>query len=247
MNKIRKIKLFGERNSGTRYLEKLIELNLDVEILPGSVPQSVHALSGRSERVRDLYFSITYRKNLGWKHAMAPSSDQLKRLEIDGILFITLTKNPYAWLLSLERRPYHQKQATDSFAQFLQTEWRTVGRENHAQAFPNPIVMWNEKNRSYLGLNHGACVQNLRYEDLINEPATAISDIARTFSIARKDDSFINQTRSTKSDSDKGFDKYRTYYLEEQWRSEFDPTLLALINPHLDGDLMKRFRYELVC
>ncbi|MCC6456099.1 MAG: hypothetical protein IT328_14185 [Caldilineaceae bacterium] len=247
MKNRRKIKIYGERNSGTRYLTKLIELNLDAELLPGSVPRTIRLLGGHYEGIRDLYFWATYRQNLGWKHAMAPTPAQVKALHMDGVLFITLTKNPYAWLLSMYRRPYHQRQSEDSFAAFLQSKWPTVARENYAQAFPNPLVMWNEKNRSYLSLNQGACVRNLRYEDLLRNPEAIVAGIASEYSIPKKQPNFVNVTQSTKPEPGKQFEDYQTYYLEERWRSKLDPDLLALINPQLDREVVTRFGYELVC
>jgi hypothetical protein len=243
---VRKVKIYGERNTGTGYLTQLIRLNLDVEILAGSVPWVIDRLAGRNESIRDLYFRATHRRNLGWKHTMAPNPEYLKASPIDGVVFITVTKNPYSWLLSLYRRPYHGKQTVDSFAAFLQTPWPTVGRENHAEAFPNPIIMWNEKNRAYLNLNKGICVQNLRYEDLLCDPEVVITDLAIAYDMPRKQAGFVNLTQSTKPDPDKGYNYYHSYYLEERWRDKFDPSLLALVNEWLDNEVVKCFSYEMI-
>jgi hypothetical protein len=252
MKTVCKVKIYGERNTGTGYLTQLIQLNLDVEMLAGSLPWLLDRLAGGNESIRDLYFRTTARRNLGWKHTQVSGLEELKEARIDDVVFITLTKNPYSWLLSLYRRPYHGKQnhgkqTMDSFAAFLQSPWPTVERENHVEAFPNPIVMWNEKNRAYLNLNQGICVQNLRYEDLLRDPEVVITDLATTYAMPRKQAEFVNLTQSTKeADPDKGFNYYHAYYLEERWRDKFDPSLLTLVNESLDEEVVKRFRYEMI-
>ncbi len=42
--KVKYVKIMGERNSGTNYLDALIRKNFDVSILPGSVPKSFNRI-----------------------------------------------------------------------------------------------------------------------------------------------------------------------------------------------------------
>jgi len=97
----RRVKIYGERNTGTSYLEALLVRNLAVDCLRGGVPRSIRRFFANSERARDWYFHATYRSNLGWKHACVPTESQLAiaRTNSTDVLFLTLTKNPYAWLL----------------------------------------------------------------------------------------------------------------------------------------------------
>ena len=120
------IKLYGERNTNTNYISKLIQLNLDAEEVPGIVPSHVMGFRIRPgmELIRDIYFSLTYKKNLGWKHTRVKPASELRKYAIlkSDISFLTITKNPYSWLLSLYRNPYHQyhKKKPD-FETFLHT------------------------------------------------------------------------------------------------------------------------------
>jgi len=142
------IKLYGERNTGTNYLESLIKRNLYVTMLRGDAHPLVQFVSPWLEWPRDLFFSFTARNNLGWKHAVAVGSEQLQAWNAtESIFFITITKNPYSWLLSMQRRPYHlsNKSKAGSFEKFLQTPWRAVGRENYAGWFETLIDLWNLK------------------------------------------------------------------------------------------------------
>lgn len=89
-----KIKIYGERNSGTIYLEWLIHKNLVAEIVEGF--------------------------EFGWKHRLAPVEDELTDLMKNEILYLCLVKNPYSWLLSMHKRPYQHEVLKDlSFSEFI--------------------------------------------------------------------------------------------------------------------------------
>ncbi|MEM9164412.1 MAG: hypothetical protein AAGC54_15255, partial [Cyanobacteria bacterium P01_F01_bin.4] len=113
-------------------------LNLDVHELPGSVPKPIDTMRSRpiiKETLKDLYFATTFRHNLGWKHAFVKANRVLKASDQLAIrpAFITITKNPYSWLLSLYKRPYHQykkKEHRPDFETFIASPWKTVGRED---------------------------------------------------------------------------------------------------------------------
>ncbi|MBW1914379.1 MAG: hypothetical protein JRI86_05510 [Deltaproteobacteria bacterium] len=211
----KRIKIYGERNAGTKYLVKLARLNFDVFILRGEARHSfVPSFLRKTEAAKDLFFRMTFSQNLGWKHAIAPDPAYLKKMQIysNDLLFLTISKNPYSWLLSLFRRAYHQKKKMDSFEDFLTTPWETVARERSRKEFENPIVMWNEKNRSYLDL--------------------------------RKQGSFMNCLLSTKNKGKKDYNYYRKYYLQEQWREKLDTNIIKIINKYLDAEIMERFDYK---
>lgn len=250
------VKLYGERNSGTRYLSKLIELNLDATLVPGVVAKHVgrlqRALPGR-EWLRDAYFASTYRSNLGWKHAAVDAAAarklQARRAAAGSkLILLTLTKNPYAWLLSLYDRPYHSGQRDElDFESFLHTPWRSVGRDNLKRAvLPTPIELWNVKNRSYLKLtrsNPSAC--GLTYERILTDPRQVIERLAANFNIIKSTRYFENVRISTKGRS-RNFAEYRDYYLNERWQSRLSTTAVATINRLIDKYLMDQFGYTVL-
>jgi len=244
------LKIYGERNTGTNYLTKLIRLNLSVVQLPGTIPKWVRSLQNRlpgSEWVRDVYFFGAYPRNLGWKHAAARAPDKLKNCLPGGpICFLTLTKNPYAWLLSLHRMPYHQKNSSaGDFQTFLKTPWETVRRENAPRKLSSPVALWNLKNRSYLKLKAAAPTLNIRYEDLLENPAAVLGEISQTFSLGWKSSSFVNYEQPAKAHA-KNNAFYRDYYLNEKWRAGLSPASVKLINRQLDAEVMQAFNYEWV-
>lgn len=254
MNQIMPIlKLYGERNCGTNYLHELIRANLQVEQLRGTVPGYVMFLQKvvpGVNLVRDLYFHLTFSKNLGWKHVLVPSGDCIRGQAVctRDVSFVTITKNPYSWLLSLYRRPYDGYRRWDKlpdFDAFITAPWSTIRRERSPRRFPNPIEMWNRKNRAYIHLQREFPALTLRYEDLLADPETVMRRIATTFSLSWTQEGFINVNESTKKqDATKDFSYYRRYYLEEQWKPKLRPRSIEIINELLDEDVLEHFGYE---
>lgn len=241
-----RIKIYGERNTGTNYLQKLITKNLEVTMLRGTVPAKWIRFIRNSEIGRDLYFRLAFSRTLGWKHAIAPTPKDLEKIGIchRTVFFVTLTKNPYSWLLSLYRRPYHSRNELMSFEEFLVTPWKTVGRENGPNAFSNPVAMWNCKNRSYLELDGRSPVVNLRYEDLLADPESVIHRIANRFDVKLRGKAVINVDQSTKEKSVKDFQYYREYYLQQNWKRELGREAIDIINDRLDEQLLTYFGYD---
>ena len=78
------IKIFGERNSGTNFIERLIEKNcLNINV-----------------------FSSYYRGGTGWKHGF-PNIKYFNKL--DNTLFIFVIRDLELWLKSMYNQPYHYK------------------------------------------------------------------------------------------------------------------------------------------
>lgn len=89
-----RIKIYGERNTGTKYLEWLINKNLGIEPDAGF--------------------------RLGWKHRLIPEDPGCFEKDSPDTLFICMTKNPYSWLLSMHKRPLkHMMLRKTRFVDFL--------------------------------------------------------------------------------------------------------------------------------
>lgn len=247
----RLIKIYGERNTNTNYLEKLIHLNLDAKQLPGIAPRYVRAiqkiLPGK-EWLRDLFFSVTRHRNLGWKHTRVMSASELRHYGVHkrDICFVSITKNPYAWLLSLYRKPYsHQYSGgRPDFETFLQTPWKTVVRDNCENLLASPIALWNIKNASYLQLANLNGL-NITTESTVQDPQSVIEKISNHFSIDKLSGKFLNYERSTK-DETRNFSYYQDYYLNEKWRDDLSGQAVATISGAVDRNLMRQFGYKVL-
>lgn len=246
------IKVYGERHTNTNYISRLIALNLAAREVSGMVPLLVTGLQfllpGNKEWLRDLYFRYTERRNLGWKHTCVRPWDELKAYPLvqRGLVFLTLTKNPYSWLLSLHRRPYqrHYVGPKPDFETFLREPWPTVLRENTAPQLDNPIELWNIKNRAYLQLDPQRTL-NITTESTLDCPERIIQQLVDRLGIARKSAQFINYEASTK-EAGKDNSYYRDYYLNERWRSKLSAEAIATINQTVDRQLMAHFGYTVL-
>ena len=252
------IKIYAERNTGTNYLENLISMNLDVKILKGNFPFPVYLFGYIIQKkmpnlfkdyfifetFEDLYYKMSSSINLGWKHELI-TPQRIKEIEAykNPVCFISLIKNPYSWLLSLHRNPYGAAEINTSFEQFLTEPFKTLKRENHPEPFENPIILWNEKNKSYLQLKNNFPAIYIKYEDLLSDPKSAIDSISRQINLEKRFDDFKNITESTKEKS-KDFSYYKNYYLKEIWKEKLNKKSIEIINKYLDEDLLNYFSYE---
>ncbi|MEZ6127626.1 MAG: hypothetical protein R3C59_03025 [Planctomycetaceae bacterium] len=242
------VKIYGERNSGTIYLSELLRLNFHIRELQGFVPWTVSALQmllPGKEAVRDAWFATTFARNLGWKHMQAMPPEELRQYAITSgrLHFLTITKNPYSWLLSMHRRPYHQYYDRSlTFEEFLTTPWKSTGRDAADAVIANPIELWNLKNRSYCRLCPESGALNLRYEDVLDDTQRILQQVEDRFQLKRRNREFRNYEPSTK-DSSRDSDYYRDYYLNERWRSKLSAQAVRIINEHLDHELRQTFGY----
>lgn len=244
------IKIYGERNTNTNYISKLINLNLNVIELSGRVPPYIKKLQkwlpGR-ELVRDSYFAMSYQDNLGWKHAKVKSVPELEACEImnKNLCILTITKNPYSWLQSLYRNPYHQfNKEKVGFEKFLQTPWKTVGRDNCCKILDNPVKLWNIKNKSYIDLENLNSL-NITTEETLQNPEGVIDGICNKFTIDKKSVNFLNYEESTK-DKSKNHEWYKNYYLNERWKETLSHEAITIINQSVDRNVMRHFGYEIL-
>ncbi len=244
------IKIYGDRNSGTRYLERLIKKNLNVKILPGVVPKFVRIITKRLKKrnkIRAAYHKFSYYRNLGWKHTIVKSPQELEKYRIclKNIVFLTISKNPYSWLLSLHRRPYTPNGSfyrNLDFENFLSERFYTLEYENIINMKYNPIELWNMKNNSYLELSKSFQTINFKHEEVLANPEKTIN-LIQNLTRCSKTDNFRNVIQSTKGDS-KDFSWYQDYYLEEKWRNELSFKSIKIINKYLDDFILSRIGYR---
>lgn len=249
MNKL--IKVYGERNTNTNYISKLLELNLNVTEVPGTVPISIQRILDRvvpyNEWLRDFYFKLSFANNLGWKHSLVKPWSEIEKYSItkSNLFFLTISKNPYSWLLSLYRNPYHQHYSKKpSFETFVSSPWKTVRRDNIRKVLSSPVELWNMKNRSYLQLDSRRAL-NITTESIIEDPQGCIKRIGEKFCIEARSEHFIGYERSTKEAS-KDSNYYRDFYMLERWRHDLSDKAIEAINESVDQDLMAHFGYQVL-
>ena len=210
---MRFIKIYGEQNSGTIYLEWLLNKNLDTTLL-------------------DSY-------EFGWKHRIAPSEDELTEKIKQEVLFLCLVKNPYSWLISMHKRPYHHESLRKlSFLDFLKYSYGD---------YRNPIVMWNTKNASYVKMSDFVKFHEIiKYEDILMDPAGFVNKMAEKYGFS-KPPIFKNMSNLlTNSHGIKSQKFHKEYYLTEEWRKNLRHDHVKQINDWLDQSLMEKLNYSIL-
>jgi hypothetical protein len=184
---IESIYVFGQRNSGTNYVNSLIMRNCVV-----------------SDNLR-APFNPDNQKIFGWKHgfpAMIAAPDN--------VLSIVVYRDPITWLDSLCRAPWHTAPhlRNIAFSQFIRSEWHSIvddagfgipmndarwGKELMAdrdpltgKRFANAMRMRNAKNVGFATLDH-RCenVLRVRYESVVQNPDGFLNALCATYGLLR--------------------------------------------------------------
>ena len=242
---LKEIKIYGERNSGTNYMEELLRTNLNARIIR-YVPSQSFGKYLKKESFIGLVYEYNKNEYLGWKHGK-PRIKAINNYQNSKLLVITVTKNPYSFLLSLKRRPYHYRGNKDcDFKTFISSNWQTIMRDNCGfKNIHSPMDLWNIKNKSYLELGQkvNKVVLNLKYEDIVLDPLKIVEKVVGILNEDFEANKFTNVEKSTKHDQ-KLYEEYKTFYLNEEWRKELASEDIELINERLDLELMEQFGYQ---
>lgn len=220
MVEIKYVQIYGERCSGTNYLEQLINKNFNLQI----------------------------RWAFGWKHWHSFSQFPKFEYDLDEWLFLVIYRNPLDWLRSLYRQQHHFPDSikTLNFSDFLRNQWWSVfkGQEHMSDRNPltqerykNILKMRGGKHHNYLELKNK--VKNVYYinYDLLNlDRRKIIRDISHTFKIPLRK-GFVDQITSYK-----GLGKIKYIKTKYDSISEDD---LNFIKEELDLELEIYLGYEL--
>lgn len=213
----------GERCSGTNYLQKLVETNLNVK--------------------------YEQQPNTGWKHGYY-SLFAYQRDSPDTFLTIVIFRNPFDWLRSVYHTPHHIVGASGgcwisylkpTFSEFIRNEVnqfhidKILHRERHPLTFEkakNFMELRKWKLQNFLNLkNILPNTYYTTYEELAQDPQKIISEINdRWFNI---DFEFQNWTKYKKTDEEYTKKDYLTISDEDR----------SFIIENLDWDLESKFGY----
>ena len=233
-----KVKIFGERNCGTRVLAVLLQKNLGAEIFPSTAaeldPWGYDRLAGDIEAGIDIENGIdAIFRNVdaahSWKHCATNFEDVGSFADC---LTIFLVKHPLSWLVSLFDRPYHQiGPGARTVAELAGSSWQTVERERLNCRAYKPFDLYREKIASYLDLAPRIRSVFVRFEDVVSEPEKVVRELGLK-------GPFNPHEQSTK-DQGKTLVDYRIHYAEERWRQK-----VADLTDHPDWDQVRKFGYR---
>ena len=257
------VKLFGERNTGTRAMLDMLRATRAVNLrLP--TDDGVHKLSDKIELTTAItaYYDDAWRKLFldalrdhddyravplaAWKHA-APvwHSD----FETHRVHVMFTVRNPYSWAVSMARRPYHiAGPRTPDFATFLRRPWLTQRRDNTEPLLASVIDLWNVKFRAFVDFQGRAARAGvetalIKFEDFVADPEATVSETLFNWGAAQTH--VRAQKKSTKGEG-QSLEKLQSYYNAEGWRQYHTCETIEAINAGLDWELMDRAGYALL-
>jgi len=249
------IKVFGERNTGTRAILQMIRAmpNLTTVVPDLKKPPKIKEMQRRiKDRFRDKWldeymeaFSFENRNRVGgvaaWTHA-APYFDQSYAKAGANVVFVT--KNPYSWMVSLYKHPHHAKGIScEVLEQFVDYPWLTLPKDRVEMVLNSPMCLWNKKLRAYADFQD-ICdipVYQFSFESFVRLPVKTMTAALDSFGIDSTGLAAIPIAAKRKILM---ADELPDYYNKEQWRQGLTRQSVALINQHTDWQVAKRFGYE---
>ena len=265
------IKVFGERNTGTHFLIKLLRNNTNAELLvhpdgasegtrknfermvacyPDLTKSNPALRSVILERLIDSDRAKDIPEYYGWKHA-AVSANQLKQNpKFEQTLFICLIRNPWRFISALHRRPYNlfPRPQTD-LSDFIQQPILTNARDNLVESYlSSPVELWNRKTESYLAFK-SSCPTNVvlaYYEDMICDVSNFLNSL-QFFCEVKSPPKIPN--RSTKRDTktherdEKTFSDYKIEVEQYSPLTSLGEEACKLIAERIDHNVFQKTYY----
>jgi len=234
---IRFVQIFGERRSGTNYLETLVQQNFREVRL-------TRDFGGKHWFIRGL--EPRGRANETTDHqCVRPLGDS------DDTLMLVIHRNPYDWLRSLQAKPFHAwghdslplrefitKPWVSSEVAAVNPTWTVRDDEYYfIEEATNVLAMRSLKLRHFLALPAAAPnVAVIRYDDLAADQ-TILGEIADRFNIALQGDSLRNVDTYVGRSGNAAFDGGQRY--EPIGKADLD-----FINENLDWDIESTAGYS---
>ncbi len=252
-NRQRWVKVFGERNTGTRAVVWMLRaLNGVTPGFPNYQGRDLDALQARvdtqfsgfqHEMFNDALDDVR-RSRMGahsaWKHA-APQVDDSYAAKGASVLF--MVRDPYSWIAALYRNPYHARAPRpDTLAQFLEQPWLTMQRDNIAPILMSPMELWNEKLRAYRAFAEAAPVPStvLAFEDFVLAPVEALGAALQRFDIPVEGLAEIPESTKKRG---KTRAQRLAYYKARAWEREVSTDAARLVNEYVNWDVAAHFGY----
>jgi hypothetical protein len=210
--------IFGERCSGTTFLENSILKNFDLE--------------------------VTWK--YGWKHMWnSPDFDPPFGYNSDDgeTLFIGIVRNPVNWIDSFFIKPYHvPENKMSSIENFLDdTDFTSFNDENINIEKYNSIFELRKVKNDMLKNTIPSLVKNyilIKYEDLDSNFDKVISEISSTFNICLKEESIFRPLGY------KGFDDPEVFELFFPRKIQLSPEIYEKIITKVDKEQEISLGYE---
>lgn len=246
------VKQFGERNTATNAVRSLVSTIPNIQLLPSTAPEidpvayqrlRAHCWNCPKDREAgiDAIFAVAGER-CAWKHCATVFADASSFADC---LVLFSVRHPASWLVGLFDNPYHALSPVPStMREFVQSEWKTVGRERLGSRSFRPLELLNAKLRSYRDFaaalaEAGIAFRFIRFEDVVLQQETIFRAIAAD--LGEPDARFEPLQQSTK-DPARSLADYQRHYGQEAWRAAL-AGVEDCVNRQVDWSLVSDFGY----
>lgn len=256
------VKVYGERNSGTNFVEQMILRTFDIEIIWNipDIPQErrrdiensgLPTVSANClvERIWDEIYYDYRLQHRGWKHEKL-SDDRLADYEAAAAGkcgFVFVVRNPFDWSRSMQRNPFHvQQHVSQDFSEFIRSPWMLLKRDCIDKDYlATPVLLWKIKVAEYIRLASEGRGLLVRYEDVLQKPDSVLAAFNTFFGADKSELTFpIKSARSFVSDT-RTFTSFQSENTLEMARQKINYKDALFIEDIVGCDLLLQIYPEL--
>lgn len=223
------VQIFGERNSGTNHLRRLVQENM-------REPTNFLGSYGTKNKPENTA------KRFGYKHYYA-RPEKLANGRQEEALFLVIYKNPYTWIRSTMVKPYHFRENLEGKRIEDLPDLRLTGKNVHGNPIPDvhpttgePVSIFElrrHKIENWQGIvDHVDSAVFMTYEELLLRPTEIVQKIHDSFP------SLFNTTTAPEHVTE---NKYLEKYVNPD---PFMDSEMSAMNAHIDWDAEAKVGYE---
>lgn len=170
---ITKFTIFGERNSGTKYLQQMMLHNFDLKL--------TWQYGGKHWYIKDHH-------PRGRANIATDALDQTSIQNSSDTLVIFIVRNPIDWLRSMHNKPYHAENVAADFSEFIRRLWISSWRVDfgrvkapvcYDQTFEDQVVVPTD----FIEEAENICV----LRNMKNKHFLGLGDVCKNFHIIRQE------------------------------------------------------------
>jgi len=253
------IRVLGERHTGTRALEAMIDAleyvstrpRLGTDKTKRAELEAMKAVAELEAKYRNPGRNQAHQRFLDaqslakpraacWKHARLEWDESYMQL----VGVILARRNPYSWLFALFARPYHQigPRVTD-FSDFIQQPWITIPRERMVEAVESPAALWVEKMAAAHAFKTRAEIPVAwqSFEPFLADPVASLSQNLAI--LGQSSEGLTAVQRHTKTNEP--LEILQRRHAKEPWKQWLSASQVAKINEGLDANVVQDAGYHI--
>lgn len=259
------LKVFGERNTGTNFLQSFLRLNTSLKVLKGGDGgredikrqfkdfvlkhdiKDPFAQKLVMESLLDQESTKRSQINFGWKHANVCPKMLSKASGFEDVCFVFIIRNPWRFISSLHQKPYNLlPKPTADLSHFVRSPIYVNQRDRlSSRLIKSPVELWNRKVRSYFEFNLVHPKQSLivYYENLVLSP-DGFADQLRKYCTVNEKIIVPNDSSKKHRGDTKTFTEFCQEVRRYNPRKVLGEDIFSLIAAHLDRDLIAQTPYQ---